>query len=162
VAYHNIASKVDKALVAYLISQGAGTTDDVFAAKRAGTQPCPPFTVVFTESWAEAQEYSGALLVKCSVEVHTNAAPDKDEDTATRVLDSDERVQATGDALMNQTSGASDGYGLGEEITAAGGVTDFTCISARLVSGEQGRDEKQGEWVDVFNLELLCTPSDVS
>jgi hypothetical protein len=100
VAYHNIASKVDKALVAYLISQGAGTTDDVFAAKRAGTQPCPPFTVVFTESWAEAQEYSGALLVKCSVEVHTNAAPDKDEDTETMVLDSDERVQATGDALM--------------------------------------------------------------
>jgi hypothetical protein len=162
VAFHNISSKANKALVAYLIAQGAGTADDVFSAKRADTQPYPPFTVVDSESWAEAQEYSGAFLVRCNVEVHTNAAPDKGEDTETMVLDSDERVQATGDALMNQTIGASDGYGLGEEITSAGGVTNFTCISARLVGGEDGRDEKQGEWVDIFKMELLCTPSDVS
>ena len=155
-AFHNILAKTDKALVAYLISQGAGSESNVFASKRAGDIPNPPFIVVHSESWSEAQEYSGAFTVKASVEVHTNAAPNEDDNEETMVLDSDALVQAVGDALMTQTPGASDGYGLGEEITNAGGVSDFTCMSARLVGGEQGTEGKQGEWVDVFNLELLC------
>lgn len=159
-AYHNILAKVDKALVAYLISAGAGTEQDVFPSKNAATNDVMPYTAVMAESYAEAQEYSSAFIVKATVEVHTNCAPERNEDTESMALDSDARVQATGDALMTQND-MGDGYGLGEEITTASNVSDFTCISARLIGGEQGRDEKQGEWIDIFNLELVCTPSDV-
>jgi hypothetical protein len=160
-AFHNLLSKCDRALVAYLINEGAGSDSDIFHHKRASNIPSPlPYTTVFSESAEEVTDYSATYKVKASVDVHTNAAPDKDEDTDQMKLDSDERTAATFDALHDQYLQSGDK--LADAITAAAagaGVADFSIQDVKVTSIEQGRGEKEGEWIDTINLELVCRPS---
>jgi hypothetical protein len=160
-AYHNLLSKVDQALVAYLISAGAGTADDVFTHKRAGDLPNPPFTTCFADSGREEVPKSGVYKVKASVDVHTNCAPDKDEDTDQMKLDSDARVAATFDALHDLYEQCGDQ--LADLITAAAraaGVENFTVQDVAVAEISQGRADKDGEWIDSLDLELTCNPKD--
>jgi hypothetical protein len=162
VGYHNLLSKCDRALVAYLISKAAGTSDDVLHFKSAGDEPRPPFTKCFAESAMELLDHLGAYTVKASVDVHTNAAPDHDSDLEQMRLDSDDRVQAAFDALHETDDGS--GGGLADAITAAAvgaGITDFTVDEVKVVAPgiQQGRGERDGEWIDTINLELICRAS---
>jgi hypothetical protein len=159
--YHNLLSKCDRALVAYLVSAGAGTAADVFRAKRSEDLPNPPFTVCFSESAMETHPYSGIYSVKASIDVHTNAAPDVDADTEQMALDCDDRVAATFDAMHDQYSQAGDR--LADLITAAAlaaGITDFFVQDVKIAPPgvEQGIVDKTGEWLNTIHLEITCCP----
>lgn len=169
--FHNILSKAQRAVVAYLISAGAGTDADIFPAKHAETVDFLPFTAVAATDWSPAVEGSNraTFIVKVTVEIHTNCSQARGEDAETMRSDSDDRVQNTFDALSFADTNSQDGYVLGELITeaarSAGGSTDlaqFTCISAKMTGGDQGHSEKESEWLDSVDLELLCVPSNVS
>jgi hypothetical protein len=162
----NILSKVDRALAAYIISEGAGTEDDVFSAKRAADAPDPPYTVAFSESGKETVRYSGTYSVKSQIDIFTNCAPDKGEDTEEMKLDSDERVSATFDAFHLEDNDQS-GSALADAITNAGrglggDMSDFTVTDVILVEMEQGSAPKEGMWLDSLSLEIVCTAADVS
>lgn len=167
--FHNILSKADRAVVAFLVSEDAGDEDDTLPFKRADNTPKPPFTIVASTNWDRVIEGSvrGALIVKTTVEIHTNAAPGKGEDTEGMVDDSEDRVQLVGDALSKQVEEAQAGDGLADLITAAArgaGVTDFTCLNAQVVGGDRARSDKgniDAEWLDSIELELICIPRDV-
>jgi hypothetical protein len=159
-ASHNLLSKCDRAIVAYLISDGAGTAEDVFPGKRAANLPNPPFTVVMSEGGSETVPFTGVYTVSTTVEIHTNAAPDQDQDTDQMRLDSDDRVAATFDALHDKFSQCGDQ--LADLITAAAnaaGISDFTVDNVSDFKIGQGRGEKEGEWIDTLEMQLVCRPS---
>jgi hypothetical protein len=159
-AVYNLLSKCDRAVAAYLISDGAGTATDVFPAKRSGDLPNPPFTVVMSEGGSEEVQFSGVYNVSVTIEVHTNACPDEDQDTEQMRLDSDERTAATFDTMHDKFF--QNGDQLADLITAAAagaGISDFSVDNVTDFKFSQGRGEKDGEWIDTLEFRLICRPS---
>jgi len=165
VASHNILSKVDRALAAYLISEGAGSADDVYPAKRSLDKALPN-TVCHAMKWRFLSPNSGIYVVTAQVMVKTLAALDADEEQAAVKDPSEERVSATFDAFFSGVDSASDT--LAESITAAArnsgdaDLQDFTIQSCEVTGGDGGVDRNGPAWMDAIDLEIVCCPSDVS
>jgi hypothetical protein len=162
---YNILYKVDRAIAAYLIADGAGTEDDTFPAKRAGDVPNPPYTAVFSDSGRRKFQGGSEYVVKTQVNIFTNAAPDVGENTEDMADDSGERVQNVFDAF-NLEADDQGGHALADAITntartLGGDMADFTVTDVTVGEIEQGAG-KDGQWVDTINMELLCTPHNVS
>ena len=169
--YHNLLSKTDRALVAYIVDQEAGTMEDVIPAKRSGDRPSPA-TVCFSSMGREAAPYSGTYLVTASIIVRSPAASElNDGDNAAR-LASEARVAQTFDAFHRSIDSAGDK--LADDITAAaralaiadkanhGDLADFTVIDVSIKSIDAGFEEGTNIWLDTLELELVCCPADVS
>lgn len=168
-AYHNILSKNDRALVAYLISLGAGTAADVFPAKRSLDREgiC---TVCWSEKAAELVLYSGTFSIEASIMVRSMAALNVAEDANAPRLASEARIKATFDAFFSNMDSAADK--LGDDITAAAralalsdpanhaDLADYTCLNVIIKGVEAGVDGDS--WVDTFNLEIEACPSNIS
>jgi hypothetical protein len=174
VGRYNILSKVDRALTAFVISEGAGTTQDTFPGKLASDRVKPPFTVCYSESGREKIENSGEYLVKACIHVYTNCAPARPSETADQIkLDSDDRVASVFDCFHIEAADQS-GASLADLITAAARASaysdllDFTVLDVTLGDMEQGDTGKTGnkgmseQWIDSLNLTLLCVPANVS
>jgi hypothetical protein len=160
--YHNILSKLDRALVAYLVSLNAGTEEDVFPAKR-DQEKVIPNTVCVSENFREEPSGSGNFLVSASIHVRTSAALDVDGDSTTIQEESEDRVQATFDAF--HPGGDEHGEQLAAAITAAGsaeGVNEFTAFWCRVKGGDRAQAEKGYAWIDTLELEVYCAPSDIN
>jgi hypothetical protein len=169
--FHNILSKCDRALVAYLIAQGAGTEGDIFPAKNSAGKEAP-CTICWSERFEEEGAYSGTFCVHASVMVRTQAAVDYGEEANAPKLTSEARVRATFDAFYTDVDTAGDK--LAAAITAAarasgpddnpGDLADFTALNVSVKSGEAAFDERHdgSVWVDTINLEITCAPADVS
>jgi hypothetical protein len=164
VARFNVLSKTDRALAAYIISEGGGSEGDVFPMKRADDVPNPPYTVAASESCRS--EHAPIYRVKSRIDVFTNCAPDVNENTETMKLDSDERVALTFDAFHLEADGGQGGHALAEAITTAGrnlggDMADFTVQDVIVGDMEQGSAGKEGQWIDSLSLELVVCPHDV-
>ena len=177
----NICSMADRALVAYILSQGGavGTANDIFPAKR-DERKVLPCTVCYSHSFkpCEATAYAGNFEVESFIEVRTKGLGDGGFTDPREI--SDERVIATFNAFLT-LPGDQSGEQIGELITLAGrkkaadseGITTafadlktFTVQSCQIVEGNQGFNSRikiqQGNaWIDVLHLELLCCPADV-
>lgn len=168
--YHNILSKLDRALVAYLISQNAGTAGDVFPAKNSDNKPLP-CTVCYAEKGEEVARHSGTYLCKVQIMVKTLAPDVTDATPGQARLDSDARTAKTFDCFKRNVDSAGDK--LAEDITNAaraaavadpannGDLADFTALDVLDKGPEAGFDENDA-WVDTLNLEIVCCPSNVS
>jgi hypothetical protein len=163
-AYHSLLSKVDRALVAYLISAGAGTSENIFHHRRAADLPDPPFITCFAESGdPEASPYSGVYSVRASIDVHTNAAPDYEQDTDTMESDSEGQVADTFDALHDLYFHSGDQLADLINTAASGaGIADLFIQNVKIGRIEQGRAEKDFEWIDTINLEIVCCPRQIA
>lgn len=161
-AAHNLLSKCDRALAAYIISQGAGTADDTYPAKRSEDKALPD-TLCHCDSAAELAAYSGTYSVSASVNVRTQAAitsPSEDPDQPRE--DAEERVSATFDLFHLNTDSAGDK--LAEAITlaaSAAGVSDLTILNVSVKNISAGFEEKGSAWIDTLNLELTACPGNV-
>jgi hypothetical protein len=163
VGFHNILSKCDQALAAYLISLGIGDETTIYPSKRALDIENPPYTSCVSVSAKTTAQYSGNWTVEAHIETHTNAAPDKSEDTTTMQEDSNDLASQVADAFLSYNVGDQSGSGLAEAITSAAqseGI-EFTALDVKVTEVEQGRTEKQGEWVDTVTLEIICVPSNI-
>lgn len=160
---HDIRSKCDNALVAYLISAGAGDEDTIYPAKRALDKETPPYTVIVSTNAKETVPYSGNWMVDVSIETHTNAAPDANESEADLAEDSIDLAGAIRDALMSFGTGEQSGCSLADEISsaaqAAGGL--FTALNVRIVEMDGGRTNKQGEWLDTITIQVECVGANI-
>jgi len=165
---HNILSKTDRALVAYLVSEGAGTVDDVYPAKRSADKDVP-CTVCYSERASLTHPYAAVYEVTVAIMIKTVPAVDVDEDPDAPKAASEERVGATFDLFFAGLDSASDK--LADAITAAARASaalgdedleDFTCQGVTVKGPEAGFDAKGNVWVDTLNLELLVCPANVS
>jgi len=173
-AYHNLLSKNDRALVAYLVSKGVGTSADVFAAKRSQNKSLP-CTICWSEKGEEAGMYSGTYNLQVSIMVKTSSAEDAAAAAAAARLASEARVAATFDCfqLAADLAGTNDSTGenIADQITAAGralaisdptnnaDMSDYCCLNVRLTGIEAGFEEEGDAWIDTFNLEILACPN---
>jgi hypothetical protein len=162
VAYHNILNKLDGALAAYVIAEGAGTEDDVYTAKRPESKEIPN-TVCSSDSFTEEPARSGNFLVQASVHVITQACVDLNETADEITALSDERVASTFDLFYAVED--QDGSVLAAAVTAAAtgaGITELTVFSVTVKGGDRGRREKDGAWVDTLELEIYCAASAIA
>ena len=168
VGSHNILSKVDRAIVAYLLSVNAGNREDVFPAKSSLDKPLP-CTVVFSERATLIHPYSGVYEVLVSVLVKTDPCIDttafsEEEPKET----SEDRVTKTFDALSRFGTGMQSGEQLAQAITASArsaaglDLIDFTVQDISVESAECGfGGTKLDVWIDTLNLKVLCCPASV-
>lgn len=163
--FHNILSKTDRALAAFVIAQGAGTSADVYPAKRddGKTLPC---TICVSERFSESPAYTGIFIVDAEVHVRTAASVDEGQ-TLDQVLSASEiRVQQTFDLFHLDLTDQS-GEQLAQDITAAAqGASDpdllyWSAMDVKVVSGDRGQDESGNAWIDSIRLQILCCPSNV-
>lgn len=171
--YHNLLSKADRSLVAYLVSKEAGTTDDVFPGKRSGVVSATPATICYASHAKETMPNSSVFDVEAEVSVWTQAAI---ENPAEQPLDlevaSERRVAKTFDSFFEGRGCSNEAVAIA--ITAAArakassdpvrsaDLADYTCLEVRIGDPEAGFDENTGMWVDRLPLILVCCPKDVS
>jgi len=163
---HNICSKLDQAIIAYIISKQAGTAADVYGAKRSLTKNIP-CTICWTHTARPHPErpYSGEYLAESFIEVRTSAPKEVDQTPDDPRTESDARVSNTFDLFY--ITGDNEGETLGDTITAAAisaGVRDFTINSVRVVEENQGFNPRtavqQGNcWIDTIHIQSVCAPS---
>lgn len=166
---HNILSKTDRALVAYLISVEAGTAADVYPAKRSEDKALPD-TLCFSSRARLVRPHSGIYTVTAMVQVRTDPSIDVDQTAAEKKETSEERVGNTFDAFWAGVVSSSS-EALAEAITAAArastaegdaDLADFTVQACEVENMEAGFDPKGNAWTDTIELELVVCPSNVS
>lgn len=161
-AYFNLLSKLDRALVAYLISKGVGTAADTVPGK-ASANKALPVTICWSERGVEAAPYSGTYVVTVSVIVKTAAPVDVNVGAEQPRLDSDARTAAVFDCFHADVDSAGDK--LGADITTAARATsdadlaDFTCENVKVTGLEAAFEEDADAWVETLGLEVVCCPS---
>jgi hypothetical protein len=158
--------------MAYLISLSAGTSADVFPAKRSGdkTAPC---TIVWSKRGTEIGAHSATYEVETSIIVRTLAPVDAGVSNAQQPrLDSESRVAATFDAFNRNVD--SEGDKLAEDITTAAralavsdpanhaDLADYTAQAVKITGVESGFEDSTEAWNDTLNIIVLCCPSNVS
>ncbi|HRV30442.1 MAG TPA: hypothetical protein P5169_01945 [Kiritimatiellia bacterium] len=163
-AYHNICSKLDRALVAYLLSLNLGTPDDILPAKRAATRSLP-LTVCFTER-ADPIPNTGSYTCRATILLKSHAA-----DTSPAA--SDARTAATFDAFHTILDHSHwDSKKIAAQITAAAraasatpgaeDLADLTLLDVRLGAQEAAYDHDGDVFVESLQLEIDAAPSNVS
>lgn len=170
--YHNILSKIDRALVAFIIQQNAGTLNDTVPAK-TGTVKGLPVTLVHTEDAEENPPRSSDFLADTQITIKT-AGPTQstEKDVHKARLASEARVALVFSCFFLGVDSAADK--LAEAITTAarnlaaadalhhGDLKDFTCLDVRIAGVGQGPEEGTAAWLDLLRLKIAAVPYDVS
>jgi hypothetical protein len=160
--YHNILSKCDAALAAYIISNGVGTTDDVYSLKRSLVKDTLPCTICESRKATPETPYAGDYNVSALIKVRSQGiyATTADNESGQPADDSNDRVADTF-AIFFLSDGQS-GEDLGKAITTAAADAHFTCLSCKVEGVEQGVEREGMGWCDILHLELICAPSTIS
>lgn len=164
--YHLIRSKLDRALVLYIISRGAGTASDTFPAKRAADVPLP-CAVCWTDRASPIQN-TGSYTCRAQILVKSSG----NDDTPAA---SDARTGAIFDTFFTiEDDTGWDSKKVAAQITAAAragaiadpanyaDLADFTCLDVRHGDEEGSFEVESDVWVETLNLEIDAAPSDVS
>ncbi len=163
---HNILSKSDQALVAYVNSLNCGLgPDSIWPGKRSLDKTINGVTC-WSHSFSTQREdpYSGNVLVEAFIEVRMSGVIEESEGEDTPRLTADDVVSNVFDGFF--AGDGQSGAPLGKAITDAAGGIGFTVQSCKVVGGNQGFNPRtilrQGDaWIDVIHLEMLCCPSAV-
>jgi hypothetical protein len=175
--YHSLASKLDRALIAYLISEEAATADNCHPGKRSLDRELPCIIVATASLDIPDGDYHSGnrnatveIAVRSKPENHTGDA-DADAAAATQRAEADALFAGVVDALMN--TGIHDSSLLCDAIndaawakavadpTHSADLADFSCIGLLPLGESQGFDE-EGHWNDIIRLRIHCCPSNVA
>lgn len=158
--YFNILHKCDKALVAYLVSLGAGTIDDVVTAKRSQVKFLPVTTCESHNADPLANNLSGEYEVDASISVRTSGLGDAADNAAdVPATQAGDRVAKTFDAfnIVQDQSGEA----LATAINAAAtSVSDFKMLDVQVRKIRAGFEAKGDAWCDIIDLKIICCPND--
>lgn len=158
--FSRVLSKTDDAIVAYLISQNAGTAADVFPAKKSAkkTAPC---TIVFSSEAREEIAFSGRYKVKTAIMVKSIAIDESTEVAGTQKTAHDARVANTNDPAKNGPIGDSETLANAiNAAVAAALLTDYTVFG--VVEESQTAGFEEDCWVETINVEITCCCSTVA
>jgi hypothetical protein len=168
---HNPCNRVDRILVAYLLSQGAGTADDVFSGKNPDPKVIPCTICSAHSARKEVNPFTGRWIIEPYIEIRTNSVArrlDEDDEPVDPVQDSDDRVSAVYDLFEIGDGQSSEA--LCNAIKTAAPSGTGTILELQIVGVEQGFNSKtmttQGPqpfntWVDTLHLEGIWVPADV-
>lgn len=173
-AIPNNATQVERAVRAWLISEGAGTAADLFISSDWRARPqSEVFSTIVASASRHHPEHCGTEIWQVAV-THffpANVPPDHANPDAYRVA-LDNRVGLAAAALAqtdnNQTLDyTADGVTTaGRALAAAGTATDqannadmdeFTCLQVRYLGATRGKPEDEScAWVEVRNYEITA------
>jgi len=169
--YHYIRSKLDRALVAYLLARNCGAAADVVPGK-CGLSLTLPLTICWTER-ASPIPNTGSYTCRAAVIVNTVGPTDAGEDSATVKADSDRRAGLTFDAFRTIDDDSEwDSKKIAAQLTAAaraaaianpaadGDLADFTALDVQF--GDEEGSFEGAAWVEILNLTIIAAPSNVS
>jgi hypothetical protein len=187
----NILSMADRALVAYIASQGpkagfangtlpGGPANNIFPAKREDKKVIP-CTVAWSHTFrpCESARFAGNFDVQSFIEVRTKGLGDGGFTNPREI--SDERIIATFTPFLS-ADGDTSGEQIGALITAAArkkavdsegsdtafaDLKEFTVQSCEIIEGNQGfnprvKEQRGNVWIEVLHLEMVCCPANVS
>ena len=171
--YNNLLSKLDRALMAFVVAGGAGTFADVFPAKRSQAKGLPD-TICYSEKGDEVGTGNATRNCKSSIMVRTSGAEDGQAEQTAR-LASEQRVGKTFDLFKTVVAGQLDtsGEDVATQITAAAralaisdptnhaDLADFTALDVIDKGVAAGFDDDDA-WVDTLHLEVICAPGNIS
>lgn len=184
--YSNLRSKLDRAICAYLVSQGVGGDENILPFASPINSGYPN-VVVHSVTSKPDPDFSGNRWVQVHITISGSATKDPDKpDSQNPRVQFDNLVAAVGDALMQTDDDGQSLRATAELITAAGRATattvdlndpvsvqfaednkdmaDFTCQMWLDVSegdGEITADEEGCAWKEVFVFNALACPSNV-
>jgi len=172
--YHNLASKIDRAIVAYLIAQVPSLADCCWPAKRSLDKSLPNVTVATTDLVpADGNPFSGDRIGKVSITVKSNAPIDDpfavgfateanaahraaaDRLTA-QVFDALNLTGQSGDLLCDAINAAAWALAAADPDAHAD-LADFS-LTGILPKGESQGFEGDA-WNDSSNLEVYACPA---
>ena len=164
--WHNLHSKTDRALVAYLVSVNAGGTDNTYPAKSSAEKNIDCI-VCWSHDAVEAAPYSGTYVLQTSVQVKTLAINSDTQENDEARIASELRVARVFDAFQTDIDSAGDK--LGTDITNAAhafavnnplhaDLADLTILNVAVKGTECGIEEGTNAWVDTMNLEIVAMP----
>ena len=172
----NLADKLDRAIVAYLIGEGVGTASNIWPAENANLKTLPCIVVATGDMKPEAEDYaSGNRVCDVEIAVKSKGYPDMgddDGDDAQKILD----IKAANNTLLAacfdaMTKQGQTGDRLYEAINAAAAaealadptnnsdLAEFSIIGLQQ-TGESRTIDDDGIWVNSINLAILCCASD--
>lgn len=163
--YHNLASKLDRAIVAYLIAEDVGDADTILPAKRSLDKPLPNITVAASAlDVVDGDYFSGNRMA--TVNIAVRASHEAQQDNSTR-LTSDALYGAVVDAMMKHgqsTDLLCDAINAAAAAAATGDdadLADFSCFGLLVLGERHGYDEDH-VWNDFLRLQIHCCPSNVA
>lgn len=171
-AYHNIRSKVERALANWIVQQQSiATASNVFPAKNSADKPLPVVVVHCTRAVMDPP-YSGVFRCDVDVIVTSDGSIDSTQSTQDSRLASDALVAAVFDLFHADLNSAGDV--LGENITTearaiaasdeenSGDLANLTVLDVRSVSEDGDFIADGAAWQDTLSLEVIAVPSNVS
>lgn len=181
-SYHNLRSKLNRAVAAYLVSAGCGSVNDILPAQSTATRPYPNTTVKSTIGTPDPP-LSGDYRVKLHISIKGSATQGVSEpNPQLSRVNFDNRVSQTFDALMESDNGI-DLEATAVLITAAGralavpadgspaailfaqnnaDMADFSCL--QWVDGGFGDGPANDEgcsWEEILIFDVLACASNV-
>lgn len=170
--YHNLASKLDRAIAAYLVAQGVGTADNIHPGKSALDKPIPCIVVATsTLDCPEGDWFSGNRVATVAIGVkHKPEQADDDATNETTRAAADELLANLVDALMQQGQSSDRLYEAINEAAWAladddaenhADLLNFSIFGLQHLGESQGFDE-EGLWNDIIRLRVHCAPYNVA
>lgn len=170
--YHNLRSKLNRALVAWLIDQGCGGAGDVLPAYSVTDREFPITTVkaaIGTPEVALSGNYRIRVLITVkgrAAQTHTTGKPW----LARQLFDA--RVAATYDALMQTDDQTSLSY-TAKAVTSAGrgllnttehpDMDDFTVLAWYEAGFGEAEAEDDGcDWRETLLFDAVCCASNIA
>lgn len=169
--FHKILSKLERAVVAYIIAQEAGTAADTVPGKQSNTKT-RPITIVWGKHWEVDPPHSTEFACDLTITLKTDGLLKEDQLTNDQVAASNERLgKVFGSFTEPDPNNGSD---IPDAITAAArakaaadalldpvgpdvDLADFTFLNIVSQSGDADATEK-GTWVDSMDLKVRCSP----
>lgn len=169
--YNNLRSKLNRAVVAYLVSAGCGSEADVLpfhTRELKNVQNQEANTTVRARTGRPRVEMSGDYDVMLQITVRGSAVQEVGDDTETARLAFDDRVARTFDAMMQSENGYDLNY-TAQLITDSGrglavsdpvnnaDMYDFTVLSIKDGGfGDANPNEQECLWEEVLMFEVCC------
>ncbi len=174
--FYNTRSQAARAIVAFLIQEGAGTVNDTFPLNFRGIKELPN-TVVHPAIFKEIEEgcgtYQGQVLVKIRSSASENPGNTANEvarpffdDRSAKVLaklrqsDDGQSLQYTADGITD--AGRALKTSTDRKVAAVNPDMDqFTCQYWRFVGFGDGEPDGEGAWwEEILIFEIICNSSD--
>lgn len=167
----NPLTSTDRALVAYLNSQGVGTSDNVYPFKRSGSKAVP-CVIVHSHQGRTVSPFCGTYEVDADIFVITTAAVDVTESDDGPIAENDDLVNRTYAALHKLGEGAQSTQQMVDAINAAaaGAAPEWSCQSFEITgigtSSETPSPSitraESDSWTDTVSVRMTVTESNLS
>ncbi len=173
-AYHFLDSKLDRALVAYLIEWGAGTADNCYPALRSLNKPLPNISIHTHElSLPDGDMFSGGRIADVDIVItrsqigesplSTDTSNSKRlafEQMAGDVCDALNEYGQSSDLLCDAINAAAYAKAASEAANHSD-LTDFA-VDWLIPTGESQGFTKEGNWQKTFKLQCGVVARSIS